>query len=486
MTVQTNIDGMTPPTIGITVTSGGAQQTPPISLWANLLTTVASINPGYTALPGGLIEDLASTATLALSLIDSAAVETINSVTPFGANAYLLTELGNIYGVQQGQNSNTSVYVTFTSNTPGVIIPRGYLISDGSHQYQVQDGGVIETSLSSPQLYCVATQSGSWPVPQNTVTTIASSIQPGITLTCTNPQAGTPSAGAETQEQYAAAVLQAGLVSGQGNASMVKTLLGEIPGVQPRLIACKQVNGGGWEVICGGGDPYAVANAIFQSGLDISTLVGSTIGITGITNANPGVVTTNLNHGLTTGQNNVHIAGVTGMTGVNGGPYTVTVISPTTFSFGVNTTSSGSYVSGGVVTPNPRNISVNLNDYPDTYTVPFVNPPVQTVTVQLTWNTISPNFVSSTAVAQLGQVAIVNYINGIPVGAPINLYAMEQAFVTAVLALFNNNAALISKMAWTVSINGVSTPPASGTFLIYGDPESYFTTTSASVTIAQG
>lgn len=470
--------------INLTVTAAGAQPTPPVSLWANLITTVAAINPGYTVLPGGLIEDLASTATYAIALLDSAAVEVINSLTPFGANAYLLTELGAIYGVPLGQTTNTSVYVVF-SGTVGVQIPVGFLVSDGTNQYQVQDGGVIGTDGNSSPLFCVATLTGSWPVPANTVNTLISSKPPAVTLTCNNPQPGTPSAGEQTEEEYAALVLQAGLVSAQGTASMSKALLSNVPGVQPRLISTVQIDGGGWEVICGGGDPYEIANAIYSSGLDISTLVGSSIKITGITQANPGVVTTNLNHGLVTGQSDVDIAGVVGMTAANGGPYTVTVVDEKTFTFGVDTTGFGAYVSGGVVTPNTRNVTVNLNDYPDTYTIPFVNPPAQTVTVQLGWNTISPNFVSNTAVSQLGTVAIVNYINSIPVGVPINLYALEQAFVAAIISLFDNNAALISKMDWTISINGVSTAPASGTFLVYGDPESYFTILANNVTIAQ-
>lgn len=477
---------MTDPTIsvGLTVTSAGAQQTPPAVLWAKLIDLVASVNAGYTVLPAGLIEDLASTGTYAISLCDAAACEAVNSLTPFGANSYVLNELGQVYGVPHGTTTNTSVYVVFTG-TVGFIIANGFLVSDGTYQYQVQTGGVIKSDGTSDPIYCVATVSGSWAVAENTVTALASSIPGTITLTCTNPNAGTPSASNETEAQYAARVLQAGLVSGQGNASMCKTLLANVPGVQPRLISTKQVNGGGWEVICGGGDPYAIAYAIYQSGLDISTLSGSTIAVTGITNANPGVVTTNLNHGLTTGQANVHIAGVVGMTGVNGGPYTVTVIDEKRFSFGVDTTSAGTYTSGGVVTPNARNISVNLNDYPDSYTVPFVSPPAQTVTVQLGWSTVSPNYVSAASVQQLGATAIMNFINAIPVGSPINLYAMEQTFVAAVVSLFNNNAALISAMNWTISINGIATSPSSGTFLIYGDSESYFNVASSGITISQ-
>lgn len=477
----------TVPTINLAVTSAGAVPTPLVTIWANYIQLVAEVNPGYTVLPAGLIEDLASTGVYGIALMDAAAIETINSVTPFGANAYLLVELGNIYGVPQNVPTNTSVYVVFYSNTPGLQIPIGYLVSDGVYQYQVQNGGVIQTSGNSGPLFCVATQSGSFAVPANTVNQVVSSVpnSPTVTLTCNNPNTGTPSVAGQTEAEYASAVLQAGLVSGQGNASMCKTLLANVPGVQPRLISIRQGSVAGWEVVCGGGDPYAVANAIYNSGMDISTLVGSTISVTGITNANPGVVTTDLNHGLVTGQTDVHIAGVTGMTGVNGGPYTVTVLTENTFSFGVDTTGSGAYASGGTITPNSRNISVSLNDYPDVYKVPFTNPPQQSVNLQLGWNTTSDNFVSNTAVEQLALTPLVNYINSIPTGAAINLIALNSVFVNAVLPLFNNNAELISTLNWTVTIDGVEVAPTSGTSLVKGDPSSYFYTTSAAIAIAQ-
>ena len=45
---------------------------------------------------------------------------------------------------------------------------------------------------------------------------------------------------------------------------------------------------------------------------------------------------------------------------------------------------------------------------------------------------------------------------------------------------------LLSRMVFTVYIDGYEVSPDSGTGLIYGDPESYFETNTASVIIAQG
>ncbi len=82
---------------------------------------------------------------------------------------------------------------------------------------------------------------------------------------------------------------------------------------------------------------------------NILTYLGRALSINAITNANPGVVTTTINHDLSTGDR-VFIYGVRGMTQVNNlndGFYTIIRLTATTFSIGVDTTAFGAYVSGG-------------------------------------------------------------------------------------------------------------------------------------------
>ena len=464
------------------ITAAGLQPQSPATLRANLVAAVAAQNPGYTAdLPGSLIEDIASTDVGALVVCDQARVDLVNSLSPYAANDQLLIQLGNIYGVQQGTTSNTSVYVVF-SGTVGFVVSPGFTVSDGTYQYTVQDGGIIGSSGQSLPVYCLATVAGVWAVPAGTVTQLVTSVPSTIALSVSNPTAGTPGGTAESIDTYRSLVLQAGLVGAQGMPNMLKTNLANVPGVQPRLISLRQV-GTSWEVICGGGDPYQIANAIYSSLFDILDLTGSTLAITGITQANPGVVTTNLNHGFTTGQV-INIAGVVGMTAVNNTPLTITVLTQTTFSIGVNTSGYGAYVSGGVVTPNLRNVSVSINDYPDTYLIPFVNPPQQTVAMTVTWNTSATNFISSTAVAQLAQPALTSYVNAISAGQPMNLFQMQEVFQQAVSSIVPTN--VLTRLIFSVSINGISTAPATGTGIIAGDPESYFFALSNNIVINQG
>jgi hypothetical protein len=467
----------------VIVGPAGAQPTAPAAILQQLIQLVTATNPGYTAnLPTSLIEDVSSTAVAGIVLCDQARVEFINSITPFGANAFTLAQLGEMLGVPIAGETNTSVSVVFTG-PPGFVIPVGFTVSDGTYQYSVVDGGVLDSGGITAPLFALATITGSWVVPPNTVvnlvTSVPSSLSPALAVT--NPLAGTPSVGAQTEEGYRADVLQANLASSQGTPRLLKTYLRNVGGVQSRLISINQESDG-WEIIVGGGDPYQIAYAILTALFDVSTLVGSVLAVTAITKANPGVVTTDLAHGYASGQV-IEITGVVGMTAVNGVPFTITVISPTTFSIGVDTSGYATYVSGGVVTPNLRNETVTLNDYPDTYNVTFVVPPQQSLGMVVTWSTTSTNFVSPAAVAQNAVPALVDYINSIVVGQPVNLLQATNAFQEAISGILAPN--LLSNLTFAVTINGNAVSPEMGTQLVFGDPESYFFASSATITVIQ-
>ena len=475
------------------ITAAGAQPTPPAVLLAALLASVSATNPGITfTLPGSLIEDVSSTDVGALVICDTAAVETINSISPFTANPFILSELGQVYigpGSAPAVPMNTSVYVTFTATDtatndplPGFPLPIGFTVSDGTYQYVVQDGGVTLSSGISEPLFCQATIPGTWAVPTNTVTQLVTQPPTGVTLSCANPTVGTSGAVAETEEQYRARVMQAGMAVGTGIPTLLKTLLGNVTGVQQRLISVLQQDDG-WEVIVGGGDPYAVAYAIYKSGLNIAGLVGSTLEITAITQAANAQITTDINHGYSVGQQ-ASASGIIGMTPLNGVLFTVeTIVDEKNFTISVNTAGFPAYVSGGVLSPNLRNVVADIYDYPDIYSVPFVNPPQQAVTATVTYNTTAPNFISQAAVAQAAAPAIAAYVNSITVGAPLNTGVMNSIFQAAVANIIP--AGQISVLTFEVEINGIVTAPQAGTQLIFGDIESYFEATSAGINVQQ-
>ena len=66
----------------------------------------------------------------------------------------------------------------------------------------------------------------------------------------------------------------------------------------------------------------------------------------------------------------------------------------------------------------------------------------------------------------------------------INTYELQDAFQNAVEPIIS--ASQVSKIDYVVAINGIDTAPTAGTLLIYGDPESYFSTNASLVTVVQG
>ncbi len=389
--------------------NAGPQPTAPEILLSLMQQAIAAVVPDYTAnLPGTLIDDVLGTIIAAIATIDQARVDAVASISPSGASAYVLSLLGQALGLPQGIPVNTNVNVVFTG-TVGYVIPAGFIVSDGTYQYVVQVGSVIGSNGQSASTYCVASQAGVWTPLANTVTTVVTTIPSGYSLTVNNPKAGTPGSASETVQSYRSRLLTAISDQGVGVVNFIKTLLMAIPGVDPRLVSIRQVSST-WEIICGGGDPYAVANAIFIGTLHFPMLMGSMI--------------------------------------------------------------------------SDRNITVSLVDPPDTYSIIYVNPPAQNVSVDIVWNTSLTNFTAATQVNQLGQLAVTNYINSISVGQPLNLLEVYDVFQNAISSVLARH--LLTSFNTTVYINGIEVTPAAGTSLITSDPESYLLASLISVSVVQG
>jgi hypothetical protein len=471
------------------MTDQGLQPASPSDLRAALIALVAATNPDYTAnLPGSLIEDISSTDTFALVESDSFLVDLVNSVTPYGANAFLLNQLGILYGVDHQPVTNTAVYVVF-SGPPGYVVNQGFVVGDGTYQYICQSGAICGLDGNSLPVYALATVPGAWEVLPNTVVQFLTSVPASIPLTCTNPISGIPSISGEPISVFRERCFTAGLAASTGMGRYLKTICGNIPGVQDRLIAV-QTLGNQYVVIVGGGDPYQVAYAIWQADFYIPGLSGAVINIIGISNTNPIRITTENNHNLLTGDE-IRILDVVGMSLLNGNYYTATrlddsdPLKDTVFTINCDGTPWGPYISGGIVTPNPINTYITVSDFPDTYLVPFVIPPQERVAIIVVWRTDSPNYVSPDAIAQAAVPEIVDYVNSLPAGTtPINLNVMNKVFLDAISTIIVGE--YIVDIEWTISINEVGRIPTPGTQVIYGDPYSYFYTENGKVQVLKG
>ena len=422
-------------------------------LRADLVSRATELSPGITTdLPGSLIEDIVGTDVGALLIADQIRVDLINSVGPLKANKYMLNLLAQQSGIsEQKTDGSTTVPVTF-SGPAGFVIPQGFLVSDGTYTYQIADATVVLSSGVSSMVTAIATNTGSWAVPVGSVNQILTSLPSDITMTCTNPVAGTPGGTPETNYEFRERVWEGQMSTVQGYPGFIRQKLTDLSNVHARLVSVVQ-SGNAWIVMCGGGDIYEMAGAIYKSAGDISRLKGTDLNITGITNANPGVVTTDITHGFSSGQV-INITGVTGMSGINNVPLTITVLGPHTFSIGINTDSSGTWTGGGIVTPNLRNNTVTINDWPDNYVIPFVIPLQQLVTIKFEWATESANYLTDATIASLVSQPVINYVNGIFAGKPMNINNVKDVFLQSVNSTLDMS--LISTVNVTVTVNALS------------------------------
>ncbi len=485
------------PTLPLIMTSQGLQPQAPADLRAQLVAAVAATNQDYTAnLPGALVEDVASTDVAACVQSDSYLVDLVNSVSPNGANAFILQQFGNLCGLRPQVATNVTIYEVFYG-PPGLVIVEGFVVSDGSYQYNVVDGGIIGSNGQSLPLYCVAILPGTWAVPAGSVTLLQTSLPASVIdlVTCTNPTDGIPSTAGESASDYRDRVFTAGLAASTGMSRYMKTLLGNVPGVQARLISARQDPvSGRYVAICGGGDPYQVAYAMWRALFWTGGFLPAPIEIDDISSSNPAIVTTAQNHNLVTGmvETLTDIQGTGVFPTLNGMSLPVTV--PTvggqpslnTFTIPFNTAIAGSaYTSGGVVSPNPIVEEVSIFDYPDVYIIPYVIPPMEAVFIEVIWQTDSPNYVSPSAIASLAGPAIQDYINSLPVGtAPINVYDLTSIFLQATASAVSSEA--ITVLTFQISIDGMPVAPAPGTGVVYGDPNSYFLTDLSQIVFSEG
>ena len=374
-----------------------------------------------------------------------------------------------ITGPSVPANTTITGFISGTFGGAGV-----YTLSTSS---LVASEAMTGATHGTAQLYVVANQYGNWAIPANSITTVITSVPTGYPLTVTNLVSGTTATAAETESLYRARINIAQLAPATGTQALVKSALQNIPGVQARSVSVAASG----KIMVAGGDPYLIANALLQNLFDLSDFAGSTVlsnSWTGTGSIAGNVLTLTAVTGtvklgdIVSGNYMISPTIITGFSGGSGG----------TGTYFVNY--SQAVASEALTGSNSlRNQVVTLINAPDIYSILFVVPVQQQITMTVNWSTFAPNFTSNTAVNNLVNAALVNYINLILVSQPINVFEMQQIFLDNISSVIS--PAFISNLTFAVYINGVLTNPSAGTGLIYGDSEGYFVTTTPQITVAR-
>lgn len=443
---------------------------------------ITSLAPGYTSdLPGTLIEDILSTDIGAVSACDQARVDMLNAASPYAINIYLLNQLAAQRGVPlQKVAGNMQVYVQFIGS-PGWVIPKGMQVSDGNYTYVTQNSVIIGSSGTSTSMaLAMAQTSGTWDIPSGSVNTLVTQLNAGADLKVNNPSAGVPIS-AESDDDFRARVMAAQNMGVQGSPNYIMSTLASISGVLKRSVACHPYSDG-YLITCAGGNPYDVAKSLYDSVGDITLLRGSLVKISSVSNATQAVITTGTSHGLITGQA-VTIIGATGITSING-TRVATVINDNQFSINVDTTGSDTYTGGGFLSNDARLQSITIYDGPNSYTIPYIIPLTQLIGVSMTWNAPASAAASQELISGISVPAIVNYINTLATGSPINLMAMRYAIQSAMTGSIDIST--ISRLELSVTLDGTPVDPPTGSYLVSTDSLSYSYTSASNVSVQRG
>ncbi|HED1915796.1 TPA: baseplate J-like family protein, partial [Enterobacter asburiae] len=106
------------------------------------------------------------------------------------------------------------------------------------------------------------------------------------------------------------------------------------------------------------------------------------------------------------------------------------------------------------------------------YVIPFVIPLQQLVTIKFEWATESANYLTDATIASLVSQPVINYVNGIFAGNPMNINNVKDVFLQAINSTLDMS--LISTLNVIVTVNGIITGVDAGTNIISGDPYSYW------------
>lgn len=258
-------------TVNVTLTSSGAEVTPINDIYQGVLDNAINKSPGVAVdMPAELVSAMVQTTAYGIKQAADYYALAVNTFSPYGLNEFMLLAQGAQMGFVLNEFNRTSVVVKFLG-VNGVNIPQGTLVSDGTYQYQTAYAGIVSGGFV--EILCYATTDGSWAVPAGSVIYIISSFDVSYGLTCTNLLDGTPSSGSETIPQYRVRVLTGLQVNAIATVPYLKSLLWGL-GIPQRLVS---IDSNITHVyVDESANEFNVANAIWQSGVNIDVLAGTT------------------------------------------------------------------------------------------------------------------------------------------------------------------------------------------------------------------
>lgn len=193
---------------------------------------------------------------------------------------------------------------------------------------------------------------------------------------------------------------------------------------------------------------------------------GATLTVSGITKANPAVVTTSSPHGYKSGDvvilEGLYQTANTGMPQINGIPFTVTVLSSTTFSIPWNTNQSAyTAITGGATgTPRVKKVLYPYIYFPGTTFIGAITTgTTTTISTTSAHNLVVGQEVAFRIPSQWGTVELNSLPNTLTPGSPTYGYVVSVTdYKTVVVNIDSSNYTAFNSNQAVASVSGLSFP----------------------------
>ena len=129
----------------------------------------------------------------------------------------------------------------------------------------------------------------------------------------------------------------------------------------------------------------------------------------------------------------------------------------------------------------PERETVTIMDFPDSFQIGFLRPYQQIVTIIVVWDSVDGIYVDPAGVSILAVPTVIDYINNITVGMPVNIFYLQTIFQNAIKTVVD--AEQLSLIRINIAVDGVVVPPDENTGLIHGGRYGYFFTDISNVVV---
>lgn len=264
--------------MAIELTSGGVKKSSITEIREDLQNKVYESLKDFSNLPSSIQNNLIDEASIIVNEFEDMISNAMNGISPAYANDFIIAQLGAAFGVKRKDKSLQNVTIKYRG-LAGVVIPSGSQVSseDGMYIFSTSEQAVIRAD-GTAQVNAIADDYYDKIIDAHVLNVMITDIM--NIDSCDNPNSSSEPILEESITEYRARVQNKCLANRSGTVAVLHDNLLNVDGVSSRLITYRtdtEIKEGykinTIEIVCGGGDDYEVAEAVFNSILFTENLV---------------------------------------------------------------------------------------------------------------------------------------------------------------------------------------------------------------------